>query len=155
MDKLELKVPPVVVVLVVATLMWLIARLAPELVVDIPRETRRVVSVLFVVGGAFFALAGVWSFRKAQTTVNPTRPDASSSVVTTGIYRVSRNPMYVGMLLVLIGWAFYLSNWLALLGLPLFVRYMNRFQIIPEERILSSKFGGLYQAYCRKVRRWL
>ena len=155
MDTLELRIPPVVVVLAVAALMWLVARLAPELVVDIPRGTRRLIFVLLAIGGALFAVAGVWSFRRAKTTVNPTQPEASSSVVTSGVYRFSRNPMYLGMLLGLVGWAIYLSSALAFLGPIIFVVYMNRFQIGPEERMLSTKFGDEYQHYRQSVRRWL
>ena len=155
MNALELKIPPVAVVLVVAVLMGLITRLLPEFHLDLPRDTVRLIAVVIATGGVLFAAAGVWSFRKAQTTVNPTRPDASSSVVTTGVYRVSRNPMYVGILLVLTAWALFLSNALALVGLPLFILYMNRFQIGPEERTLSAKFGEAYQTYRERVRRWL
>jgi protein-S-isoprenylcysteine O-methyltransferase Ste14 len=76
-------------------------------------------------------------------------------MVTSGVYGVSRNPMYVGFLLVLIGWAAFLSHALAFALLPLFVAYMNRFQIEPEERALSAKFGGQFQEYRRSVRRWV
>lgn len=154
-NTLELKIPPAVVVLIVAALMWLLARLAPELIVNIPRGTRHLMFVLLAMGGALFAVAGVWAFRRAQTTVNPTQPDASSSVVTSGVYRFSRNPMYVGMLLGLVGWSVYLTNALAVVGLVIFVTYMNRFQIVPEERVLSAKFGDEYQDYRHSVRRWL
>jgi len=105
--------------------------------------------------GIFFILAGVYEFQKAKTTLNPTTPAATSSVVASGIYRVSRNPMYVGFLLVLTGWAIFLSHPLPFLLLPAFVAYMNRFQISPEERVLSAKFGDEYDTYKQSVRRWL
>jgi protein-S-isoprenylcysteine O-methyltransferase Ste14 len=97
----------------------------------------------------------VLAFRRAQTTVNPLTPQATSSLVTTGIYRYSRNPMYVGLLFVLAGWGCYLANGLALLVLPLFVASMTRWQIIPEERFMAAKFGAEFEAYKRSVRRWL
>ena len=100
-------------------------------------------------------LAGFYEFQKAKTTFNPMTPDAASSVVTSGIYHVSRNPMYVGFLLLLTTWAIFLSHPLPFLFLPVFVTYMNRFQISPEERALSAKFGEEYDAYKRSVRRWL
>jgi len=97
----------------------------------------------------------MYSFQKAKTTFNPLKPDAASSLVASGIYRVSRNPMYVGFLLVLTGWAMWLSHPLPFLFLPIFVGYMNRFQISPEERVLSAKFGEEYDTYKQSVRRWL
>jgi protein-S-isoprenylcysteine O-methyltransferase Ste14 len=105
--------------------------------------------------GILFMLAGLYEFQKAKTTFNPMTPGAASSVVTSGVYRVSRNPMYVGFLLLLIGWAIWLSHTLPFFLLPAFVLYMNRFQILPEERALSAKFGKAYDSYQQGVRRWL
>jgi protein-S-isoprenylcysteine O-methyltransferase Ste14 len=97
----------------------------------------------------------VVSFRRAKTTVNPMTPDAASSLVVSGIYRYTRNPMYLGFLLILTGWAALLSNMLALAVLPAFVVFMNRFQISPEERVLASLFPVDYAEYRARVRRWL
>ncbi|MCY1553776.1 Phospholipid methyltransferase [compost metagenome] len=108
-----------------------------------------------MLAGAFVALFGVASFRRAKTTVNPTTPGAASALVDSGIYRYSRNPMYLGLLLVLAGWGLWLAHALALLGLPAFVVYMNRFQIAPEERALTAVFGDAFAAYRQKVRRWI
>jgi protein-S-isoprenylcysteine O-methyltransferase Ste14 len=105
--------------------------------------------------GIAIALAGVAEFRRAQTTVDPTDPAKSTTVVTGGVYRHTRNPMYLGFLLVLAGWALYLSNLVASVGPILFVLYMNRFQISPEERILEARFGASFQSYLRSVRRWI
>ncbi len=87
--------------------------------------------------------------------MNPIKPGAASSLVSSGVYRFTRNPMYLGLSVTLLGWAVFLSNWLALLAVPVFVLYINRFQIDPEERVLSSLFGAEYAAYKEKVRRWL
>jgi protein-S-isoprenylcysteine O-methyltransferase Ste14 len=153
MHALEAKVPPLVVVLVVAGLMWLVSHYFPLLAFAIPA---RLIVALAVAGiGIGFTIAGVLAFRKAKTTVNPTTPEASSTVVTTGVYGLSRNPMYVGMLLGLVGWAIFLAHWLALCCVPLFVIYMNRFQIAPEERALSAHFGRAYTDYLQSVRRWI
>ena len=100
-------------------------------------------------------LSAVFGFHRAKTTVNPLKPEASTALVTGGVYRWTRNPMYLAMLLVLIGWACIVSNWAALAILPLFVIYLNRFQIEPEERALQSRFGAEFESYRRKVRRWL
>ncbi len=90
-----------------------------------------------------------------KTTVNPLTPEATTTMVTSGIYRFTRNPMYLGFLLILAGWAIALSHLLAFVILPLFVWYMNRFQILPEERALASKFPEAFTAHKRSVRRWL
>ena len=150
---LELKIPPVVLVVLFALAMWLLAQLVPALA--LPMSWRLLLAGIFAGAGIAVALSGVWAFRRANTTVDPRVPQQSSSLVIRGIYRYSRNPMYVGFLLLLAAWAFNLSSVAALVLLPLFVWYMNRFQIAPEERHLLQKFGADYQAYCEKVRRWL
>jgi protein-S-isoprenylcysteine O-methyltransferase Ste14 len=111
--------------------------------------------MLLVAAGVLVAVAGVLEFRRARTTVNPTTPQAASSMVRSGIYRHTRNPMYLGMLLVLAAWAAWLANPAAFVVLPVFFLYINRFQIEPEERILAGLFAGEFDAYRRSVRRWL
>jgi protein-S-isoprenylcysteine O-methyltransferase Ste14 len=153
MHVLELKVPPVAVVLFMAALMWLVARAAPAFEFALP--ARGFLAVGLAVTGMVVSLSGVVSFRRAKTTVNPMKPDSSSSLVTSGVYALTRNPMYLGFLLVLAGWAVFLSNVLGLLLLPVFVFYMNRFQIEPEEKALAILFGPAFIAYQSRVRRWL
>jgi protein-S-isoprenylcysteine O-methyltransferase Ste14 len=121
----------------------------------VPLPGKLPVAIVLAVAGGLVALAGVVAFRRHRTTVNPFTPEQSSSLVDGGIYRFSRNPMYLGFLLALVGWWTYLANWVAALLLPVFVAYMNRFQIQPEERALTERFGGEFLAYCKKVRRWL
>lgn len=82
-------------------------------------------------------------------------PEASSAIVTTGIYRISKNPMYLGFLLTLAGLGLYLGNAVAALFLPAFVGYLNRFQIRPEERALLARFGAPFSEYMGRVRRWI
>ena len=86
-------------------------------------------------------LLGVYQFRKQGTTVDPRIPEQSASLVTSGVYQFSRNPMYVGMLLMLVGWGIYLGNIASFIMLPIFILYMNRFQIMPEETFMAEKFG--------------
>lgn len=152
MKALELKVPPVVQALLVALLMWLASKLTPSLATSIPGHF--LLGVGFVIAGAGCALSGVWAFRMAKTTVDPMQPESTVTIVSSGIYSVSRNPMYLGFLLALAGWALLLSHSLAFLLLPMFVAYMNRFQIAPEERALLLKFGNVYSDYLKSVRRW-
>ena len=150
---LELKVPPVAVVLVFAGMMWLASHYEASLVLGVP--WRRVLAVMFVIIGIATSLAGVIQFHQAKTAVNPVKPETTTAMVTSGVYRFSRHPMYLGFLLALMGWATWLSHALAFIFLPFFVLYMNRFQIMPEERTLAAKFGGEFTAYQNSVRRWL
>ncbi len=99
--------------------------------------------------------SGMVEFRRDKTTINPIKASSASSLVTGSIYRYTRNPMYVGLLLTIVGWAAYLANPLTFLFAPLFVLYINRFQIGPEERVLTKLFGAPYVAYMGKARRWI
>jgi len=149
---LELRVPPVALTLVFAASMAAIAYLVPA-AFSLPART--LLGACLALAGGVVALAGVVAFRRHATTVNPFTPEQSSSLVATGVYRFSRNPMYLGFLLALLGWCLFLANWVAALLLPLFVAYMNRFQIGPEERALAQRFGPQFTAYAKGVRRWL
>ena len=153
MTALELKVPPVALMLLFALMMWLISTYEAPLSFLLP--WRRAIALFVACTGLAIGLGGVVAFRRAKTTVNPITPEATTTMVTSGLYRFSRNPMYLGLLVVLIGWAIFLSHPLAFALLPLFVLYMNRFQIIPEERILSAKFAYQFTAYKETVRRWI
>lgn len=150
---LELRVPPVLVAAVCAGLMWLAARVAPGLAVDVPG--REVVAPALVLVGTVVAFTGLFTVVRASTTIDPTRPEGASTLVTSGIYRLTRNPMYLGLFLVLLSAAIGLGHPLALLAAVLFVPYMTRFQIRPEERALRARFGEAFEAYTRRTRRWL
>src|SRR5687768_11162243 len=139
MRALDLKIPPLVLVLLTGALMWLSSWIAPTFGFVI--SMRNFIAAALALLGATTSILGVISFRRAGTTVNPLTPTASSSLVRSGIYTFSRNPMYLGFVIVLLGWGIYLSNALPLLFIPLFVFYMNRFQIKPEEDALRSRFG--------------
>lgn len=153
MVALKLKIPPVGVAVLFAALMWWLSGITPG--ITLPASFRTIFLLVFTGAGACIGLAGVSAFRKASTTVNPLTPAASSSLVVTGIFQWSRNPMYLALLLVLIGWGIYLANLFSLLMASGFVAYMNRFQIQPEERALEEKFGTEFTLYRQKVRKWL
>jgi len=157
MSFLELKIPPLLLVLLFALGMWLLAPLTAPFSVQLalPALYTTVLALCLAMTGIAVALAGVLAFRRAKTTVDPRVPQQSSSLVLVGIYRYSRNPMYLGFLLLLAAFACYLQSLLALALLPLFVLYLNQFQIKPEERFLGQKFGQDFQVYMKQVRRWL
>jgi len=150
---LELRIPPPVVAALIAGAMWGISVVAP--VIDVPGPVRTVVAAILALAGGVFVTGAMISFLRARTTVSPMKPEMTSSLVRSGVYRVSRNPMYVGLLFVLAGWAVYLASAWSLIGPVAFVLYMNRYQIAPEERALSALFGAEYADYASKVRRWL
>jgi protein-S-isoprenylcysteine O-methyltransferase Ste14 len=152
-DALELKVPPPVAALACAGLMWLARDVVPPLALSSP--VRIGVALATAAAGIAIDLTGFATFHRAHTTINPMRPAATSSLVTRGIFAYTRNPMYVGLALQLLGWAAYLANPLALAFVAGFVAYVTRFQIVPEERVLARRFGREYAAYRDAVRRWL
>lgn len=153
LERLELKVPPLLLVAITAFAMWLSAVALPGL--SSSHAYRVPVAVVILLAGLAIAVLGVLSFRSARTTVNPLNPASTSSLVTTGVYRWTRNPMYLGFLLMLIAWGVWLSNVTAIAWVVLFAWYLQRFQIVPEERILRALFGAQFDEYARNVRRWL
>jgi len=150
MAYLELKVPPPAVALACAGGMKLLSWLPGPSMAGL-----RPGALLLAALGVGIATAGVVSCRRAQTTVNPFRPEEASELVTTGIYGYTRNPMYLGMAVVLLGWATWLASAWALAGIAAFVAYLTRFQIVPEERALERLFGAAFTEYRARVNRWL
>lgn len=150
---LELKIPPPLVVVIVGVAMWFAAGVGPS--VHWPLSLRISGFVIIALVGGATAAAGDLAFKRARTTINPIRPEKATALVTAGIYRFTRNPMYLGLALVLLGWAAFVGSLLALAGPIAFVLYIDRFQIAPEERVLLAKFGSAYAEYKARVRRWL
>ncbi|WP_201553896.1 methyltransferase family protein [Psychrobacter immobilis] len=153
MNALALKVPPVAQVIITAAAMYGVSKMVPALTFSLNGSTALAVGL--GVMGLSLGIMGVTQFRIAQTTPNPQALEQVSSLVTSGVYQYSHNPMYVGLVLILLGWAFYLSHFLAFVLLPIFILYITRFQIQPEERMMAQKFGKIYQDYLNKVRRWI
>ncbi len=153
MHRLELKIPPVALVLIFAFTIWFVARIHPWAGVQIPG--REWMALMLLIAGFALIIAGAATFISAKTTVNPMTPDLATSIVNRGVYKLSRNPMYLGFFLMLVGWGMLLANILSALLLPLFILCMDRFQIIPEENALLTKFGDAYARYLKSVRRWI
>lgn len=150
---LELRIPPVVIVALAALTMWLLARALPP--GPLGMHVRLLFAVVLALVGAALATAGIREFRAARTTVNPLQPEQAASMVTSGVYRYTRNPMYLGMLCLLAAWGAWLGRATPFVVLPVFVLYMNRFQIGPEERALERRFGAGFGDYAGRVRRWI
>ena len=139
--------------MLVAAGMWMLGNWWPLWRFEVPAPAL-VGLVVASVGGGISSF-GAREFRRSRTTVNPLHPERASSVVTSGIYRYTRNPMYVGIVLVLLGCFVAFGALSGLAGLPIFIAYMNRFQITPEEHALQAKFGREYTDYQARVRRWV
>ncbi len=153
MRALEHKIPPPIVAVIAGAAMWAVSRMTPSLPID--SRLRVALAGAFAGFGFCVAASGMLAFRRAKTTINPVKLQEASSIVTTGVYRRTRNPMYVGLVSLLLGWAVYLAAPWTILGPVLFVLFTTRFQIVPEERVLTSKFGREYTDYQARVRRWL
>jgi protein-S-isoprenylcysteine O-methyltransferase Ste14 len=122
---------------------------------DVSAVFRNTAAIVIAVIGFAFGVSGVRAIRRARTTISPIKPEAATSLVTSGVYRFTRNPMYLGLGFALLAWAVFLSSAWAFLGPVAFVLFTNRFQIAPEERVLSKLFGPTFAEYQSKVRRWL
>jgi len=149
---LELKVPPLAVGFVCFVGMWLCPAVLKLPMSDTARWT--CFGVLFLLGFALLA-TGARLFIKARTSLSPTTPTEASSLVVSGIYRFTRNPMYFGGFVMLLAWALWLAKFSTCFFLAFFVLYLTRFQIIPEERVLRARFGAEYDGYTKRVRRWV
>ncbi|MBE1300910.1 MAG: DUF1295 domain-containing protein [Alteromonadaceae bacterium] len=153
MKALELKIPPVLLMLLAGAVMHIVTLFAK---VEYAAETTsNIISIVLAVVAMLPVFFALLAFRKAETTVDPTHPEAASKLVTSGVFSYSRNPMYLSFTLALLAYSVLLNNLLGLFVIVFFVVYMNRFQILPEERFLTEKFGKQYTDYLLKVRRWL
>jgi protein-S-isoprenylcysteine O-methyltransferase Ste14 len=150
---LSTRIPPPVVALLFGLLMWLAARGFPD--GQFVSSLRWPIAILFWLAGAALVLSAMLAFRRAGTTVDPFHPEEASQLVTSGVFQYSRNPMYVSLLCVLIGWAIWLGSIYNIGLLIAFVAYMTAFQIKPEEVVLGNLFGEAFEAYCSRVRRWI
>lgn len=153
MKALENKIPPPALMLITAAAMWGAAKLESPLAI----ESHLRIALMLALGviALAFSIGGVIAFRAAKTTINPVQIDRASSVVTGGVYRLSRNPMYVSLMALLTVWAVFLAVPVAGIGPVVFALFTHRFQILPEERVLAAKFGREYLDYKQRVRRWV
>ncbi len=152
-SSLALRIPPLILLSITLVILWLLPQWA--IVGDDNSVFLGWISAGLSVLAIFFVGSAVIQFRWQQTTVDPRHPESSVHLVTEGVYKLSRNPMYVGFVLFILAFGVWLNTWALLVITPLFVIYLNRFQIVPEELWLQDKFGQAYQAYCQRVRRWL
>ncbi|MEO0327865.1 MAG: isoprenylcysteine carboxylmethyltransferase family protein [Pseudomonadota bacterium] len=150
---MKLLVPPPIYALVCAFAIWLLNQYFPTFEYRFSVQT--LLASLLIILGVSMDLLSIRRFFKIGTTVSPVSPQNTEALVTEGVYSISRNPMYLGLLFILTGIAIWAGNLLGLLTIPVFVFLITKFQIIPEEEILLEKFGEVYGNYLMKVRRWI
>ena len=145
---LDTKIPPPIVTLIILAFIYLFKSNEYKLNTEL-------ISIITLSIGLIFIFSAVFQFIRTKTTVNPTKPHKTTSLVITGTFKISRNPMYLGMLLIIISYSFYESSIISLILIPFFIFFINKFQIEPEEFEMRRKFGKEYEDYCKKVDRWI
>lgn len=150
---MSLKIPPVVQFIFFASLSWILKTYFPLYAIN--HGALDYFAAGLALSGFFIIIISVATFLRAKTTVNPIKPDTANTLVATGLFRYSRNPMYLGLLLVLLSFAAFLGDIVALIPALMFVVFITEFQIKPEERALREKFGTQYDEYSKRVRRWI
>lgn len=153
MNVLEKRVPPPVVTSIAAISIFLLARTQAPMAV--PKATLAALTGLCVFLALLLIIPSLLAFYRARTTLNPLHPEKTCRLVTSGLYRVSRNPMYLGLAFMLMAWSIHLAFWQGLFIVVIFIAYIQRFQIVPEERALLAKFGEEFERYKTQVRPWL
>ena len=147
---LKTKIPPPIVTLLCIGIIYLF-----ENKIEYSQPDFKAIGIIFLILGFIIIFLAVLKFIKIKTTVDPTRPHKTSNLVISGIYKITRNPMYLGMLFLIIAYTIYTNNVVGSITIPIFIFYINKFQIEPEEIEMRKKFGESFENYCKKVNRWL
>ena len=150
---MKLLIPPPIQALLSAIMMWLISRYFTH--ANFSFNGINIFALIFLIIAAIIIILSMYKFKKIKTTISPLRPNKTSSLVNSGIYAYTRNPMYLGLLLILFSTALFLKNLISFLIIPLFILFITKNQILPEEEALENIFGEEYKNYKKKVRRWI
>jgi protein-S-isoprenylcysteine O-methyltransferase Ste14 len=149
--KLEKKIPPPIVLALFAALAYVSSLSGSHLVI----QGQAILALLLLIAALVIIIIANIQFKRASTTISPMKPETTSTLVSNGIFKYSRNPMYLAMALALGSFCLYLGSWFGFLAVPAFIQYINRFQIIPEEESMQTLFGQAFTDYCKSVRRWV
>ena len=147
------KIPPPIILLLSGIAMWFIAH--SEYAYTISNPFALIMAILLAAVGIFISASAIRQFKTAETTISPLQPDAATALVHKGLFGKTRNPMYVGLFLILLAWAVWLQSMSNAIVLLAFVLWLTEMQIKPEEVALRKVFGQGYIDYCKRVRRWL
>ena len=150
---MKLLIPPPILALMSAILMLIISKYFNKANFSLNQHNQ--FALFFLIVALIIIFISIAKFIKIRTTISPLKPNKTSILVDSGIYKYTRNPMYLGLLLILFSLFLYLKNFLSFLVLPLFVIYITKNQILPEEKVLENLFGDQYKKYKNKVRRWI
>ena len=151
---MHLRIPPPIVALIGILLIFLSKDYI--LILYLHPHLQNTLSLIFLIIGFVIIFSATKEFKKSDTTVNPMKPETSTSLVASGIFKYTRNPMYLGLTSILLASCFYFSSLLGIIVyVPLFILYITVFQIIPEEETMKGLFNDEYLDYCSKVRRWI
>ena len=150
---MKLLIPPPILTLLSAILMWTISKYYDQANFSLNQFNQ--LALFFLIVAVIIIVISIKKFIKIKTTISPLKPNKTSILVDSGIYKYTRNPMYLGLLLILFSLFLYLKNFLSFLVLPLFVIYITKNQILPEEKVLENLFGDQFKKYKNKVRRWI
>mgnify|MGYP001160648727 CR=1 FL=1 len=146
--------PPPLIYLGFLLIGWAVERyLLPDLSLGLPDMVRRWGAVILIVVGFMLEGAAAERFRSKRTAIEPWK--ASTALATDGVYRFSRNPIYVGFAVIYAGLAVGMDAPVALALLVPCLVMIDLFVIRREERYLEGKFGEAYRDYVGRVRRWL
>ena len=147
------KVPPPIVLLLAAIGMWFLAHSEHAYPIAIPFALP--IAVILAALGLVVSASAIRRFKAVHTTVNPLHPEAATSLVDSGVFARTRNPMYVGLFLILLAWGVWLQGLSNVVVLLAFVLWLTELQIRPEEAALRKVFAQAYVDYCKRVRRWI
>ena len=148
---MKTKIPPPIIALMCITINYL----STHFINPFKFPNIEIIGVFILLAGLVTAFLGYLLFKKYKTTVNPINPEETTILVTTGIFSITRNPMYLGLFFVICSTVLFFGSWFGIIILMFFVWYINKFQIIPEEETMKKKFGNKYNEYKKNVRRWI
>lgn len=148
---MKTKIPPPIIALMCIAINYL----STHFINPFKFPNIEIIGVFILLAGLVTAFLGYLLFKKYKTTVNPINPEETTILVTTGIFSITRNPMYLGLFFVICSTVLFFGSWFGIIILMFFVWYINKFQIIPEEETMEKKFGNKYNEYKKNVRRWI
>ena len=148
---MKTKIPPPIIALICIVINYL----STYLINPIKFPNIEIIGGLILLLGVATAVLATLLFKKDKTTVNPMNPEETTTLVTNGIFSITRNPMYLGLFLSILSTILFFGSWFGIIILMFFVWYINKFQIIPEEEAMEKLFGNKYSEYRQKVRRWI
>ena len=150
-DNSGVRFPPPLIYVLGLLAGWLLERKHP--LVPLPRNFAIAAGIVLLIAGLALARSGARAIWKANSSIIPMRP--TTAIVSDGVYRFTRNPMYVSMVVIYVGIALLIRAPWAIVLLPAVVIAVDRLVIAKEESYLRGKFGDYYMNYCSRVRRWI